>query len=202
MALAFNVAAIAKESKPDKQFVKLVALAPEHFRDTASIKDDSLETTAVITTLNGFQYKAGLLGIVNADAFIRAFVDKSTGKARYQIYYYVIYYGKGWNFLERVNYETPSGPATKELTVISRDVGSCSQYIGCQHIETVGFDVPEDLLRKIASTYSPAPSVESAVAWKFRFKSKSGQDFDMLLTAAEVSGALMAVDAYTASHGH
>ncbi len=52
---------------------ELISLTPEHFRDTATVKDDVLETTAVISTENGYVERGF------ADDFLRAFIDKKTG---------------------------------------------------------------------------------------------------------------------------
>jgi hypothetical protein len=130
--------------------------------------------------------------------FLRAFIDKKSGKTSFQVYQVIYYQGSGWNFFQRVNFETPSGPQSKPATVIKRDVDCTgSRYSGCTYIEHVAFDVDESLLRTIASGYSPGKSS----TWKFKFTAKSGQDYNDGMLPAEVAGLLDKVDEYLASKG-
>ena len=55
---------------------QLLAMTPQDFEKSASIKDDALEVVATITTGPGFKEKHGLLGLVGSDNFLRAFIDK------------------------------------------------------------------------------------------------------------------------------
>ena len=103
----------------------LVALTPEHFAETADLKDSALDTSATITTLNGFQEKHGLLRILWDDSFLRGYVDKKTGAARIQVYQYMYYTG-AWRFYYRASYESPAGPVDAKFLEISREVVSCS----------------------------------------------------------------------------
>jgi aryl carrier-like protein len=196
-ALLASGVAHADDKKIPKQIQQLLEMTPEQFESSADLKDDSLETVAVITTLNGWQKKDGLLKIVNDDQFFRAFIDKKSGRTTFQVYQVVHYMDSGWAFFEIVNYETPTGPQSVQLDVINRDVGGCSRYLGCSYVETVGFNVDEALLRKIASLYAPG----KLAAWKYRIKAKSGAQRDEGFVAAEVAGLLRAVDKYRASHG-
>lgn len=182
----------------EAQVQTALALTKEHFKSTATIKDDSLDTTATITTVNGLQEKRGLLGIVWDDNFLRAFIDKKTGRTTIQLYQVIYYQGSGWNFFQTVNYETPSGPESRPVTIISRDVDcSGSRYGGCTYTEHIGFDIDEKLLRTIAAGYQPG----QRVGWKFKFNAKSGKDYNDGMLPAEVAGFLEAIDAYRASHG-
>jgi hypothetical protein len=198
--LLFAVAVNAKEEKKpkiSKQIQQLLAMTPEDFGTKITLKDDSLETTAMISTADGWQYKEGLLKLVNSDQFFRAFINKKTGATSYQVYQYVTYYGEGWAFFNLVNFETPNGPESKELDVISRDVTSCSAYIGCGHVEHVAFNVDETILREAATKYQPG----NAQVWRFRLKAKSGAERDEGFVPAEIAALLKAVDQYKASKG-
>jgi hypothetical protein len=172
----------------EEQMSLAVSLTPEHFRDTATVRDDQLDVIATVTTINGFQAKNGLLKIVGDDNFLRAFIDKKTGKTSFQVYQ-VIYYGGGWRFYNRANYSTLDGPKSVSVTSISRDVVSCSRY-GCSYVEHIAFDIDEKSLRSIAARYQPG----QRLAWQFKFLSKSGQDYNDGILPAEVAGFLMRVD--------
>lgn len=179
------------------QLEEALALTKEHFFSTASVQDDSLETTARVTTVNGFQEKRGLLGMVWDDNFMRAFVNKKTGATSYQVYQVIVYQAPSWRFYNSVNFETADGPKSVAATIIDRDV-SCraSRYSGCTYYEHVAFDVDEELLRKISSAYSPG----QRIAWKFRFKSKAGVDHNDGMLLAEVAGFLDRVDSYRSAN--
>lgn len=180
----------------DPKMLALMKAPPEHFRDTVTIKDDSMETVVTFTTVNGFQEKRGLLGIVWNDNFIRAFMDKKTGTVSYQLYQTVMYEGD-WRFYTSVNYETPEGLESAELVKIDSSVGGCSGYRSqCTLRETIGFPIGAQLMKEIADKYKPG----SVSAWKFRMKSKAGQDWDDGVLPAEAAGLLQAIDAYKVAH--
>ena len=183
-------------AKSDKQVAKLAALTPDDVARSITIKDDVLEAAATFTTINAFQEKRGLLRVVNYDNFIRGFVDKRTGLARYQIYQ-IINYGGQWRFYENVNYEIPGALHTARLDTIERQVTGCYEYLGCMFVEHVAFDVPESLLRAIAGTYQAG----QLKAWRYRLKSKAGADWTDGITAAEVAGLLKVMDAYRSTLG-
>lgn len=182
----------------ESQLQTAVSLTKEHFSNTATIKDDALDTTATITTVNGFQEKRGLLGVVWEDDFLRAFVDKKSGKTLIQVYQKLSYRGSGWHFFNTVNYETPTGPQSAQLTIIKRDVDcSGSRYLGCTYTEQVGFNVDENLLRTIAGKYAPG----KLAGWKYKFSAKSGQDYAGAILPAEIAGFIDKVDEYRAGKG-
>lgn len=79
----------------EPQVRQLAGLDKEHFYSTVTTKDGELDTSAILSTENGWQLKQGLIGIVWDDSFIRAFIDKSTGFVRFQVYTISYYGGKG-----------------------------------------------------------------------------------------------------------
>ena len=183
----------------EAQIQTAISLTRDHFKNTAILKDDSLDTTATITTVNGFQEKHGLLGIVWDDNFLRAFIDKKTGKATIQVYQIINYEAHDWNFYQTVNYETPSGPVSESATIIDRNV-NCSNSTalhGCEYREQVAFDIDEKLLRAIASNYQPG----QRAAWRFKFTAKSGIEYNDGILPAEIGGLLDAIDGYRVRNG-
>jgi hypothetical protein len=173
----------------------LLSLTMEHFRDTATVKDDALDTTATITTENGFVEHHGLLRVVWNDEFLRAFIDKRTGAKTFQVYEYIIYDSDGWRFYESANYQTPDGPQSVPATKIAQNV-DCST-LGCTYTEHVAFTVDESLLRLLAAGYvAGKPAI-----WLYKFVGKSGPDYADGLSNAEIAGFLAKVDSYTTAHG-
>jgi hypothetical protein len=180
-----------------RQLQQLFAMTPAQFEASAEVKDDSLETVATITTEKGWQEHDGLLGVVNSDNFFRVFIDKKTGKTRFQVYHVIRYRQRGRASYDSVNYETPDGPVSVTLTVINRSAELCRAYQGCTYTEDFGFDVDEALLRTVAAHYAPG----KVAIWKYRLKAKSGQERNDGFAVAEVAGMLAAVDRYRAAHG-
>lgn len=182
----------------EAQLDTALALDKEHFKQTLSLKDDSLDTVAKFSTVNGFKEKHGLLGIVWDDNFIRAYVDKKTGIATFQVYNSIYYQGYGWKFYNRVNYETPDGPNSKKVTVIDRNVDCTSyRYGGCTYNEHVAFTVDQTLLETIVRTYKAG----IRTVWKYKIIPKAGEDYKAGLLPAEIAAIVEAVAEYKKSKG-
>ncbi|MGN6357709.1 MAG: hypothetical protein ACTHLU_09550 [Novosphingobium sp.] len=179
----------------EKQLKMVAALTPETVANGAKITDDSLETTATITTFDAYRSNGGFTDPVRSDNFLRAFVDKRTGSVRYQVYQNITY-NWDWRHFTYVNYASGTGVEEEELTNIARDVVACAPGI-CTYREVVGFSVGEEELRKIAGQYLPG----RAAFWRFRFKARNGIDWEDRVSAAEVSGLLIAVDRFRAARG-
>lgn len=189
----------AATNEPPKQLRKILQMSVEDISRKISVSDDELDTVAKLTSQPIFQHKKGLLGIVWEDNFLRAFIDKKTGNSTFQIYQSISYQGD-WRWYNRVNYSTPNGPVSTELTPIASDVLSCSgsRYSGgCRMIEEFGFEVPESLLRTIANGYQPG----QVAAWRFKYKAKSFGDWQDGILPLEVAGFMKAVDKFREERG-
>lgn len=173
-----------------KQMRQLQALTPEAVRDAMTISDDELETVATITSEKVWKSRGKFTDKVRSDNFLRAFIDKSSGAVRYQLYQEITYSGD-WRRITSVNYATPNGPVSTPVASISREVISCD-YGLCVYREVVGFDIPSDQLQAIAASYKPGQSK----LWRFRFKGQSGLDWEDRLAPAEAAGLLLAVRAH------
>ena len=154
-----------------------------------AVTNDPLDTSITLSTESFYQLRQGLLKVVNSDKFLRAWVNKKTGEARFQVYVYVNYGGNGWQFFNRASYETASGPENADVTRIASDVTGCSRY-GCGHREDFGFNVPEAVLRWAAR--DAAAGVDAS--WKFRLYSQAGIAETTGVLKTEIAGLLMRVD--------
>lgn len=67
----------------------------------------------------------------------------------------------------------------------------------CVYREEIGFAVPDEELRAIASQYAPA----NPTFWRFRFKARNGIDWEDRMSSAEVAGFLHAVDRFRSARG-
>lgn len=164
---------------------KLEDLTPEHFRESATVSGDDLDTLVTITTQDGFRYRGGFSDRYRTDSFVRAFISRETGEASFQIYA-TITFNRDWRHYNRVNFATINGPRTADLERIGTD--SNCEYSVCVLTEIVGFTVDEEILRAIAA--------DGSDPWRFRFYARSGDDWTELMSRAELAGALTAVDEY------
>ena len=65
-----------------QQTQNVLILTPEHFKNTATVEDDELEVTAIISTKKRSKRRQGLLHFVYEDNFLRAFTARLTMKPR------------------------------------------------------------------------------------------------------------------------
>ena len=168
----------------------LLSLTPEHFRDTATIKDDPGDVVATIATVNGYVEHTGPLRMVWHDEYLTAVIDKKTGGMSLQVHEEITYSGP-WRFYQAASYPTADGPRRVPATQIRKEAVNCP--VGdCTYTEHIAFSVDEDLLRRLAAGYGPGkPAI-----WKYQINAKSGPDFSGGLSNAEIAGFLARLDVY------
>lgn len=179
-------------SKAEKQVASLIAKTPEMFAKFADLKDDELEPQAEISTFS--VWRLDVYSSVNSDIFVRAFVNKKSGKTDYQIYFKADYSGD-WATIYQASYLIDDELKTVAVNRLGSDV-SCGSY-SCRHYEDVAFDIPEADLRNIGKQYVAGQNNPV----RFRFRGKSGQDFDIGLMPAEAAGVVQRVESYLSEHG-
>jgi PDZ domain len=169
----------------------LLSLTMEHFRDTATVKDDPADATTAISTEKGFAEHKGPMRTVWNDEYLRSVIDKKTGQKSFQVHVLIIYGGR-WRSYETVDYRTTSGPKSGPVTPIGKEMANCA--VGdCLYTERIAFPVDEELLRRLAATDVPGkPTI-----WAFRLIAKTGPGYQGGLSSAEIAGFLAKVDEYT-----
>jgi PDZ domain len=170
----------------------LLSLTMEHFRDTATVKDDPPNAKATITTENGYVEHSGLMNMVWHDEFLSAVIDQSTGQKSFQIDAEITYSGS-WRSYESANYPTANGRRSVPATHISKEAANCN--VGeCIYTEHIAFPVDEQVLRQVAAARAAA----KPVLWPYQAVAKSGPAYTGGLSDAEVAGLLVKVDEYAA----
>jgi hypothetical protein len=169
----------------------LLSLTMEHFRDTATVKDDAADGTTAISTENGFAEHKGPMRMVWNDEYLRGVIDRKTGQKSFQVYAWIIYGGR-WRSYETVAYQAIAGPASSPVTLIGKETDNCA--IGdCLYTERIAFSVDEELLRRLAAANVPGkPTI-----WAYKFIARTGPDYADGLSSAEIAGFLAKVDEYT-----
>jgi len=160
----------------------LLSLTMEHFRDTATVKDDPVDAITTISTENGYAEHTGPMRMVWNDEYLTSAIDKKTGQKSFQVYAWTIYSGRLRSY-ESVNYQTPTGPKSVPAIQIGKETANCA--VGdCLYTERVAFPVDEDLLRQLAAGNVPGkPTI-----WAYKFIAKTGPDYAGGLSSAEIAG--------------
>ncbi len=185
MAVGLSVgAAQAKEPPP-------ASLSMEHFRDTATVKEDPLGAATTISTENGFVERKGLMGMVWNDEYLRGMIDRKTDQKTFQVYALITYRGN-WRFYQSASYQTSGGPRSVPLVQIGKESDNCA--VGeCIYTERVAFPIEEEMLRQLASGYTPG----KPTLWRFKLIAKQGPEYMGEISGAEIAGFLARVDDYS-----
>ena len=169
----------------------LLSLNMAHFKDTATVTENSKNATTTISTENGFAEHKGPMRMVWNDEFVRGVVDKKTGQKSFQIYASIIYEGNQRSFAT-ATYQTAGGTQSVPVIALSREVTNCA--VGdCTYTEHIAFPVDEEYLRQLAAGYVPG----KPALWHFKLIARSGPAYTGEISNAEVAGFLAKVDEYT-----
>lgn len=168
--------ALAGCATTEQKVKEALSLDVEHFKQTMLITDDSMETTVVFSTQDGFVEKHGLLNIVWSDSFLRGYIDKRTGHKRFQVYVAMRHTLGDWAHPYQANYGRPL--RTTDVTKVHTDV-DCSGsdlYGSCKYDEHVIFDIHPDEVLRIWTDVTPEDF--KTLVWKFRVKNQGTKDYD------------------------
>jgi hypothetical protein len=170
----------------------LLSLTMEHFRDTATVKDDPADAITTISTEKGFAEHRGPIRMVWNDEYLTSVIDKKTGQKSFQVNAWIIYSGR-WRSYETVDYHTVTGSKSAPVTRIGKEMENCA--VGdCQYTERIAFPVDEEMLRRLAAANAPPGK---PALWMYKFVAKTGPDYAGGLSSAEIAGLLTKVDEYT-----
>jgi hypothetical protein len=168
----------------------LSSLTMEHFRDTATVTENPSDGTTIISTENGYVERTGPMRMVWHDEFLRADIDRKTGRRSLQVYAWVIYSGSLRNY-ESANYRSASGSRRVPVNQLAREVVNCP--VGdCTYTERVAFPIDEELMRQLAAAGVPG----NPDKWPYKLIAKSGPEYAGEISSAEIAGFLAKVDEY------
>lgn len=156
-----------------------MAMTPEHVASLVEIKGESdpLEPSIWISTQPFLKARFG------GDRFLRANIDKVSGKVFYQLYVSAAF-SQSMRF-NRMTYLVDGKLKSATADRIYYDV-SCQRY-GCSHYEHYVVELPRSDLEALAGEASD-PS------WQARFFGQAVDGVDLLVLDNETAGFLLAVD--------
>ena len=183
MAALAILAGCSINPTPLEQLQRDMALPVDHFRKTMTVKDDAFDRIAILTTKRGAHVKR-LIGQKNwSDQFLRGFIDKKTGKHRYQVYVSMVHEGWHWRQPYRANFGSPLASAETER--IFRDKNCYGKKnVPCLRLEEVGFALPVEELNRVALGARAADLTRKV--WQFKIKMKNGEDYIGAMPLAEM----------------
>lgn len=180
LALSCGVAAA---QKPTKREAAAIAATPAEVAEAVGVQGlDDLDTDFILST------QPFLLSNYDTDQFLRAFINKRTGKSVFQVYVWLSYNGNPKE-LRSVNYETPSGPMTAGLIRIDTTSNGCGRW-NCGWREDVAFEVPESLLRTISKDAAGGTDA----SWQYKLSGKYGGEPIRRMLKTEIAGLLLKAD--------
>jgi hypothetical protein len=180
------------------QAKELVSLTDQHFKSTATIKDDPLNSYIEFSTQEGFVFR-NAFGRTEEDVFLRGSTDRRSKHRTYEVYQYMSYREHFARSYYTVSYEVPGGSQSRPVRVIAhdRDCYRSRELNGCLHKEHFAFEIDEALARTIASFYGQARG--TMTFWQFKFQSHHGDELLSGITPAEMKGLLDRMDDYVAA---
>lgn len=165
--------------KPDKEERVAMAMSPEEVSLRLELKgqSDALEPAIWISTQPFLRGRSG------GDKFLRANIDKITGKVFYQLYLSSSF-SQSLRF-DRMTYLVGGKLKTAKVERIYFDV-SCQRY-GCTHFEDFVVDLSREDLQALAAE-------GGGPYWRARLFGQSVEGADVDVLRNETSGLLLAVD--------
>lgn len=181
----------------DERFAMTVSSAKAAIR----VMDDEMETDILLDTMPALALYSSFYEHyrkLTTGCFLRAWLPKSGGAARFQVYSQVQYTtSNGLSLYQTVNYLTPTGPKKALLTRIDSSVqrdpmygvthNDLSRY---EHTEVVGLEISEVELRDIIGGFKSG----SDRVWKLRLSAKNGETTDMSIPMFVIAGLLERTD--------
>ncbi|HEV2599071.1 MAG TPA: hypothetical protein VGU00_11995 [Sphingopyxis sp.] len=192
-ATLLAVPAAATAPSVPRQLAKMDA---ERFRSAATLDDDDLEFSAIISTRDGFRKERRVNGSTWADGHVEAHIDKRTGDIRFEVHQSLRYRGSQ-RFYETVHFEDRDGKLVVRALdrALRGDDTMCpnSDFTGdCSLTMKLVFSVDEALLKTVAAR---------GESWDLKFKGRPDGEDDLRIriVPAEIEGLLLAVGDYHAS---
>lgn len=187
-ALAPLIALVLAANPAHAKDPPLTSLTMEHFRDTATVKEDLASGTTTITTDKGFVVHTGPMKMVWNDEYLKGVIDRATGEKSLQVVVMSIYSGNRRSY-QNANFQWTNGPKSAPVVQIRTQREACGTG-ECTYTDYIAFDVDEAGLRQIAAGYVPGkPSI-----WTFKITATGGPDFSGRLSSAEIAGFLARLD--------
>lgn len=147
-----------------------------------SVSREDTDKLIIFSSKNALHNNPGTTDSEYNDNYVKAIVDKITGNVSYQIVNTIRYQAPSWRFYELAKYVTREGVTEQPINVIEHQVLECSVFSDCSYLETVSFEIAEELVIKGAERYQP--DTQSGI--KYLLIPKTGQNYSGIVFAQEL----------------
>lgn len=186
------------EKQQTKRMKEIAKLTLDAATKAVSVTDDPFEPVVTLSSESVFPNPRSFSDRVLGENFFRAFVNRDTGRASFQLYQTLSYLGD-WRRFDRVNIMLPGGLRTVSVTDIDHEIRQCYSINMCGRLDTVGFDLSEEDMEAIAAM-KPGANGDPAIM-RFRFKSATSFDWTDDIPAVEAAGILLALKKWREAKG-
>jgi hypothetical protein len=188
--LSCVVLALAAQSCLAKD-APLLSLTMEHFRDTATVKDDPIAGVTKVDTEKGFVEHHGLLGAVWSDEYLSGTIDRKSGHRSFDVVASITYRGTRHDY-GSAKFQGTKGPVAVPAVLLKTNSVNCPTG-ECTYTDRISFSVEEGLLRALAAR----PAADKPEVWHYTVAAKPGSDYSGEFSRAEIAGFLAKIDEYT-----
>jgi len=163
----------------------------EHFRDTATVRDDAIAGLTTVSTEKGYVEHHGPLAAVWNDEYLSGTIDRKTGKRAFEMIVTVTYRGARRTY-GSAKFQGTEGSSAAAATLLSTNSVNCPTG-ECTYTDRISFPVEECLLRTLAARAAAGkPEV-----WHYSLAARPAGDYSGQLSSAEIAGFLAKIDEYT-----
>ncbi|HWU02266.1 MAG TPA: hypothetical protein VN222_05960 [Novosphingobium sp.] len=197
LAPALMLAAAPQSAAAATQLpIRVAGIPADHFARAIKVSDDRLEPYVSFTSKSAHKGQHSLAAGAEGDVHLTAHLDRESGKVSYRVWHDITNRDAPRE-LNRVHYVAGGKVTQAKLSVARHWESNCVPLETggqCDQRIRVAFDVPEHVVREIASGYEHG----SRKGWAFRYKDAHGSDLDGILAPAEAAGLIQAVDGWKA----
>lgn len=140
----------------------------------------------MVSVLSAETFAGDYYGVPETTTSLFSAYDKKDRTVRHAVLFVSRYGGRGWHFW---SYAATSDAQSLAVTVLSRDVGSCQQYTGCDHTEKLSAAVPAETMTAAADN-----------GLSVRFRDRSGAERFADFSPEQVKDHIRALDAAAARY--
>jgi hypothetical protein len=175
--LSTTDAAAQKLSKAERA---AIAMSPDAASYSVKVTGEDQLDPAIYISTSPFHSE----GYGVADHFLRAIIDKKTGRTAYQVY--VITRDREAQRYSSVTYESTVGPADAKVDILDTDV-DCGRY-SCYYSEQVVFELPKQFVASVAATAKAG----DGATWRYKLHGRTAGGGSMTMLKTEFAAILLA----------
>lgn len=169
----------------------LASLSPTEIAQRVEVTDDPLDHAVVLSTERAYRRGQAMAGAYADDVHLRARIDRVTGAVSWEVWHRIINFGAKGK-VTAVTYAAAQGPVTvipKRAEQWEDMCGPGDSHAPCHQYLLVVFEVPQEVIAGIASSYRPG----DRQPWRVRFDGPSANGLIGGVAPVEAAGLMLAL---------